>query len=223
MEKYLCEGCNNMIFTHVKDKHELYCLNSIKNEEYNGLIPCEICNEFIDFDDFNEHIQICRPEPNYNNIINTINSFISFPPLNNQLGQDNQLDHTDQLDHVEQINQNDQNLLNIPVINIDSINEILNNSLLNLNNNLLNNNNINDYESMTRLGEQIGTVKIGLDDINKYSTIKTENIKCPICSLDVILVRETKCNHKFCLNCISEWTKENKTCPICMKELKLIN
>ena len=50
MEKYLCQECNQYIFCHVKDRHELYCLNSIKENEYNNLIPCELCSEFIEFD-----------------------------------------------------------------------------------------------------------------------------------------------------------------------------
>ena len=59
MEKYLCQGCNQYIFCHLRDNHEMYCLNSIKEDEFSNLIPCEICNEFIEFDKYNEHIKEC--------------------------------------------------------------------------------------------------------------------------------------------------------------------
>ena len=80
----------------------------------------------------------------------------------------------------------------------------------------------NHYYSQEQL-QQMGNVNIGLDDINKYCIIKAETMECPICSQPCKLIRETKCQHKFCLSCIEEWAKESKNCPICMKELQIIN
>ena len=47
---------------------------------------------------------------------------------------------------------------------------------------------------------------------------KKEKIKCPICTTEVEEIVETICGHKFCYDCISEWLKDNKKCPVCMIE-----
>jgi len=80
-----------------------------------------------------------------------------------------------------------------------------------------------DYESMTNLINQMGNVEVGLDDINKYTVIKTNSINCPVCRQNSEFVRETSCKHQFCLSCLTEWTKHNKYCPLCMQELNIIS
>ena len=57
--------------------------------------------------------------------------------------------------------------------------------------------------------------------INNKMEIKDDNL-CPICmsipQKDNIFI--TKCNHKFCSSCISEWEKIKNTCPICRTKVK---
>ena len=46
-----------------------------------------------------------------------------------------------------------------------------------------------------------------------------KNWKCPVC-LDVILeCVEISCGHMFCLQCLAEWLKKYKNCPMCRYEL----
>lgn len=232
MEKYKCPVCNQMIYKHVKETHDIYCLNSIKKEEYENLIPCEMCNEFIEFDKYSDHSKICiphinqpifylpYPSDNYNpslltNLINNINNDVA------PSGQDEAPAQEEIVNNEFYIpNLIDANNIEEPDNPIDDLLNLLNN-FQNNNSDILNNE--NNYEYLTQLGEQIGNVNINIDDINKYCVIKSEKIECPICSQSCDLVRETKCNHKFCLSCIDVWTKENNTCPICMKELESID
>ena len=86
--EYLCKYCNKKIEISKKDIHENYCIYTPKIEEYENLIPCEICGEFIEFDNFNSHMEICnRQPPNYSNFYSNIfnNSLhdIYTTPLNN--------------------------------------------------------------------------------------------------------------------------------------------
>ena len=34
---------------------------------------------------------------------------------------------------------------------------------------------------------------------------------------------EIRCNHKFCENCITEWSNKNNSCPICRSPINLVN
>ena len=47
---------------------------------------------------------------------------------------------------------------------------------------------------------------------------------CPIC-LDVLLDPKlaTCCGHSFCANCVGNWEEEGKPCPLCNKQIKLVN
>ena len=281
MEKYLCQGCNQHIFCHLKDRHELYCLNSIQENEYNNLIPCELCSEFIEFDKYNEHINNCGiMPPSLFNILQQFpihNNLINIPQNNNENNIDNsnqevnqedsnQEDNTNipdfaisllnmvtqQLGNIEQPSNEPASEPNVEPENGTQIENILHSLINNLNQNnnpnfsiMLNpiptnvNLNINDiplnipinnlpipnmgnYEELTNLINQVGNVSVGVDDINKYTIIKSKNIECPICKQKTEFIRETSCNHEFCLSCINEWTQDHKSCPMCMQELKEI-
>ncbi len=83
-----------------------------------------------------------------------------------------------------------------------------------------------NYENLSNLCDEIGVVEIGVDDIDISAPIciyeydKPEN--CPIC-LDILSnttnIRRTRnCNHKYCAECIENWFKKNKKCPVCKVE-----
>ena len=66
--------------------HMLICENAYISKEYEDLIPCEICNTLVNFEDYNDHINQCRnplhslfPSINQNDLSNLFTSL-----LNNQ-------------------------------------------------------------------------------------------------------------------------------------------
>jgi hypothetical protein len=102
------------------------------------------------------------------------------------------------------------------------VNQNENNYQLDFINNFLNNININDndnYEELNNISENIGNVEIGIKDISKISEKINENITCPICTIDYDSCIVTKCNHKFCEDCINKWLETNIKCPYCFVEL----
>lgn len=85
-----------------------------------------------------------------------------------------------------------------------------------------------DYGSLQELCDTIGYHKVGISDIKAVSDIKDKTClqdedTCPIC-MDFLHEKETVyvmkvCNHSYCKECIETWASENKTCPVCKKEL----
>ena len=260
MDYYECPQCKSKVKNEHRESHELYCINSIRASEYANLIPCEICNNLIQFEDFITHMENCsvpRIPPPPSNLINILNNF---PPLNNtnidnidsnidnnidsniDIGENTEDENLDQEAHPEvpQVN-NMPNFYTLPLPPINNINtadiqnqinELLNN-ITNIDNylgnnennlpafmNIIGNGNNDDYQNFTNLINQVGNVNVGIDDINKVTTIEVNTIDCPICGDKFEIVRRTACSHDFCFNCLNEWIKENKTCPICTTELK---
>jgi len=82
--------------------------------------------------------------------------------------------------------------------------------------------NINSsYSELTNIGNEIGNVEIGIDNIYNYLTPKTNiGYKCPVCYEKINETFIAKCQHEFCMACTNEWFKSNKKCPMCMKELE---
>ena len=58
---------------------------------------------------------------------------------------------------------------------------------------------------------------------NRNLKLELNKEKCSIClnKLSLNNLGITKCNHKFCYNCISDYLNYNCSCPICRSELKL--
>ena len=68
----------------------------------------------------------------------------------------------------------------------------------------------------------LGLTKTQLLEHSEKVLIKI-NTECYIC-LDILLpnscMRRLKiCEHKFCIDCIDKWLENNKTCPICKRNL----
>ena len=249
MDYYECPQCKNKVKNIHRESHELYCINSIRQSEFENLIPCEICNNLIAFDEFMNHMENCRmpvipPPP-----VEFINLLNNFPPLgNNPQPMENEDEYQEELDDqdVDQEDIENQPLNNTAPENInpavfalplppDLNNENLRNQINELFANIVNiettlgTNNIldtfntatgDDYQNLTNLINQVGNVNVGIDDINKVTTIEVNTIDCPICGDNFDIVRRTACRHDFCFNCLNEWIRENNTCPICSIELK---
>ena len=82
---YTCTYCGKSIEISHKDIHENYCLYVPKNEEFNDLIPCEICHNFINFSDYEEHVENCGRISDYGE---NIRSFMGI--IENYLNQHNE-------------------------------------------------------------------------------------------------------------------------------------
>lgn len=123
--------------------------------------------------------------------------------------------------------------------NTDSLNTFF--RTLGISNDILNTQNTNNtvpyidgfdllsYEQLTTLCDEIGYHKIGITNIDSVApaTIKMkkkfDEDRCPICLEDMhkaLYMRIIKtCGHEYCGECIENWLKEHKTCPICKLEL----
>lgn len=290
-QRYKCNKCDSEVDISKKDVHDMYCLYTPQTNEYQNLIPCEICHDLISFEEYQEHIDNCQSRTSFGNrtinIRNLISNIIdtsgnlSIPilPLShtNTLNQSHTPIPTDGEGELgeddgevgepmaeEQVevqpgpNQHEENEAIEPHI-IDNVNNqsnqsnqgpnptlgysfSINNILDRVSNlydvlgvepnigfsdnvgdmyNILNNNmdnNMDNYENLMNLSSHIGVVSNGIDP-DSVSRIMDKVITCPICKEEVEQIRNTKCNHDFCLECLSEWLRENKTCPICMKLL----
>ena len=80
------------------------------------------------------------------------------------------------------------------------------------------------FEVGSTIGDNISTglTKKQLIEHSEKILIKV-NTECYIC-LDILLpnscMRQLKiCQHKFCIDCIDKWLENNKTCPICKRNL----
>ena len=54
----LCNKCNQEISDEDYDSHINFCNYVPKESEFESLIPCEFCNNFIHFDEYNDHISM---------------------------------------------------------------------------------------------------------------------------------------------------------------------
>ena len=92
--------------------------------------------------------------------------------------------------------------------------------------------NTNSYEINLMLQELMGgNVSVGLSNVEKVlkepttETVKTidDDTECTICKTEIKellekekTIVETSCKHLYCKECITEWLKHHKTCPVCM-------
>ena len=202
-------------------------------------IPQQIINHDIQFIKQNENQIINSKLPkrlnkkdkkNDFNIINKIN--------NNHIIKNKNIQNLESDDLINLKEENDFRIgnLHIDLLNdnfIDEPNEIIK---VDLSNNLFNDficnvNNIDNmtYEELLDLENKIGYVKKGISlrkklglKKEKYSSKKFHYKECVICKeilKEKEKIRVLNCFHIFHINCIDKWFKDNKTCPICKKEV----
>ena len=180
-----CDNCGNEFPAEEIENHKLYCIFSIQQKELENLIPCEICNQLIDFSVYQQHLLHCCPVTEFTGS--------NYPSLNEiNTSEDDILSRA----HIE-----NRNLLNF----INEIDELINRLT-----------GVDSYDNLINLDEN--NVTVGVKKIEDFVTKKIEKIICPICTTETEEIGETSCGHKFCYECIEEWLKENKKCPICMIE-----
>jgi len=81
------------------------------------------------------------------------------------------------------------------------------------------------YEINTLLGELLGRVEVGVQDIDTVAG-RCESCPseiCPICQeslADETQCRRTVCRHAFCAACIERWFRTSKRCPVCMCDVE---
>ena len=237
-----CKKCNKEISDEEYDSHVNYCDFVPKESEFNSLIPCEICNNYIEFSNYNTHIANCNNQSYYtqlfNNISQSINTLESYNPNNYSSINDNNenLEINDNNENLETNDPENQNENEIENQNENEnqnyeqeyLDELINN-MHNIMNTLITNPNIiinhaprDEYEELNNLSEQIGSVNKKLD---LFEYTKEYNIinRCPICFEDKSNNRITKCDHIICHDCTEKWLETYNKCPICMVELKKIN
>lgn len=85
-----------------------------------------------------------------------------------------------------------------------------------------------DYEANLRLADMIGTVEIGVADIDKVGTViqnstLNDDCICAIClespKAEARDGRQLLCQHTYCKDCIDAWLEKHKTCPVCKLDL----
>ena len=78
MDEYFnCPHCKKDIKKEDKESHNEYCLYVPKTEEFEDLIPCEFCDDFVKFSDYEQHVSQCgisrlRPSLNFNQFNNNL-------------------------------------------------------------------------------------------------------------------------------------------------------
>jgi hypothetical protein len=261
MEK--CQYCKISIEKEKLDLHELYCVSNF-NINNNNLIPCEICNNFIEFDKYNNHISQCglfstifnssQLLQNSNNILNNthippnIHNILPFFYNSSIESSENNTNSTESnvelptlpiieplptlpiieplptLPIIEPLPTLPiiEPLPTLPIIeplpsnNTDISQQLYNN--INFIMNTLNNITDNNYESLSQLDDNNETCGCNIDEKSEKIECK-ENEKCIICYEEFNKMNKLKCKHLFCYECLEEWLKENKKCPVCLIEL----
>ena len=116
-----CDNCGEEFPEEEIENHRLRCIYTINNKELENLIPCEVCNQLINFESYHQHLLTCyQPAP---------------PPLNTnnfpRLERETYSDESDTLSRINRIIQH----ANLLTEHIRGVNSYLNN-------------NINDYHEI---------------------------------------------------------------------------
>ena len=185
-------------------------------EDISNHIPCELCQELIHIDNFQDHTNSCiisggaqlllnmnvEPETEENSIFSNNHFYLNENiNSNSDLGEENPQRRANQSEIFQNISR-----------------EIVDNLI----SNILGVSNTNN-ENLSALLERVGVVEKGIDNIEEVSCLVSNDkkINCPICQAECKTpVRKTLCSHSFCDSCISQWLSKSKKCPSCMQDLE---
>lgn len=158
------------------------------------LIPCELCNDLINIDSYNQHIN--RHE-NYNI---DIESLIRFSHRSNR-GRGTR---RRRISNGILRNFIRDNLYQLMDENVDNYEY-----------------NLNLCDAMGKVEVGISDIE-QVSDQRKFLVGEQESATCPIC-IEMLIdqknkkiqLRKLKCNHIFCHKCINKWLSTSKKCPVC--------
>lgn len=219
MENYTCQTCGKEIPQANRVLHGLSCKNTITNEEFADLIPCEYCNHLISFADYATHIGTCDAQmtflPPFSSIL-TVPLLNRVPSVNNEAEED--------IESAEEPPPHQE--YDFFAALEDMLNRIQNDGLINIPGNIDISPDDTSYENLTNLGETIGNVEIGLDNPFDYLKSKVYSSDCEficdICQTKKHETRITACGHELCKECSEIWFLTSKKCPYCNLELQKI-
>jgi hypothetical protein len=168
----------------------------------NNLIPCEICNTFIPFNQYIEHCEECYIRTSIANRNMNENSIL---PIQNPLTNPNM--HTLANMMMTMMNQNQRATITMVPIDIERLQRQPND---------------NSFVMNTMIEElNGGIVNVPTQNIERcYENMEGNDlVTCSIC-LDESTPNEkefvrTTCNHTFCKECISRWLNMRHRCPVC--------
>ena len=94
MDFYTCRNCNKQVRISDREYHEMSCNNAFRADEMEDMIPCEICGNLINYNDYSRHLERCYSFTMTNNelnsnlngaITNLQNILENFNPLNAEI------------------------------------------------------------------------------------------------------------------------------------------
>lgn len=171
----------------------------------NNLIPCEICNTFIPFNQYIEHCEECYIRTSIANRNMNENSILPTTLTSNPLSNHNT--HTLANMMMSMMNQNQRATITMVPIDIERLQRQPND---------------NSFVMNTMIEElNGGIVNVPAENIERcYESMDGNDlVTCSIC-LDESTPNEkefvrTTCNHTFCKECINRWLNMRHRCPVC--------
>lgn len=171
----------------------------------NNLIPCEICNTFIPFNQYIEHCEECYIRTSIANRNMNENSILPTTLTSNPLLNHNT--HTLANMMMTMMNQNQRATITMVPIDIERLQRQPND---------------NSFVMNTMIEElNGGIVNVPAENIERcYESMEGNDlVTCSIC-LDESTPNEkefvrTTCNHTFCKECINRWLNMRHRCPVC--------
>lgn len=201
------------------------------------LIQCELCDIFVDFDEYLNHVRNCTE--NNSALTSSMSSFLTYSISSYTSNNSNDINDSNIDSEYNTESDNETISYSVPIgiqifNNDGNLNGNLNNiisAVINLQN--LNLRNIYDTDEnnnpMYNMYSNLEDVRVHVKNIDEVAPIIPisdilEGTTCTICQeLVKEPVRKTLCNHFFCTVCIEPWLNEmNKTCPNCLCDLEEI-
>ena len=171
-KKIKCPNCQTMIDEQDFDNHMNYCQYVPNNKEFENLIPCEFCNNYIEFKNYNQHISTCSSQ----NVFGTLSQLfnlniqnISESGINNTI-INNQVDANitnEENSNEENPNEQSLNEENINEENTNEENNEANQNQVNTNNlDNLNTHNVSNIPENNHIASLINLINIMANQSN---------------------------------------------------------
>ena len=225
-----CQYCKKQIKSEELQSHEFICVSSFKDEiDFSNKIPCEICNDLIDFDDYSIHLNECtinasrRRLNNYNMIFNELNGLQSnINPSQQNIHQFQYIIPFNNInipnnEPLENLPLDNEPLENLPLENQPLENLPLDNEPLDEGNENIN---INVQNNLNNIQQNIQLINSFLNNYN--SILNYDNVQPN--SYESLMELEEQNVKKGCkiedFSTIIKINEDNK-CPICFENYKV--